>query len=506
MYWASIRRSFIAVIIFCLVFGGTFALAQSGTTSLRGTVLDKSGAAIVGARVMLISDSLSLHRDTTTNSAGEYEFATLTPGNYSLSIEMSGFRRYEHGNLELLVNAPTTENVTLQIGSNTETVEVSAQAAAINTTDASLGIAFNNQQVKELPMESRNVPDLLTLQAGVVYIGNNPQIDTMVDTRSGAVNGARSDQSNVTLDGVAVNNRNGNAFTSVLPVTLDSVEEFRVTTTNYNADQGGSGGAQVSLVTKSGTNNFHGSAYEYHRNTATSANDYFNKQAQIGTCLANGTPLNETQCNQAPELIRNIFGGSIGGPIKKDRLFFFANYEGTRRAEGEVVNSVVPSDTLRDGIVEYPCVNASQCPGGTVVGLSGKSYAVAAGNYALSPQGILAIDPLHIGVNPNVISFLNSGYWPHGNSATSGDGLNTIGYVFSSHQFGSGLVYREDRLQHHSRRETPPRSFWRAGKRKQSQSSVFAGAGARVHSGELQQGNHCWLYRRHYEYNRKQFS
>jgi hypothetical protein len=147
------------------------------------------------------------------------------------------------------------------------------------------------------------------------------------------VNGARSDQSNVTLDGVAVNNRNGNAFTSVLPVTLDSVEEFRVTTTNYNVDQGGSGGAQVSLVTKSGTNNFHGSAYEYSRNTATSANDYFNKQAQINTCLANGTPLNQIECNQAPKLVRNIFGGAVGGPIKKDRLFFFANYEGTRRSE-----------------------------------------------------------------------------------------------------------------------------------------------------------------------------
>jgi hypothetical protein len=367
MFWASMHRSSIAALIFCLVFGVALALAQSGTTSLRGTVLDNSGAAIVGAKVTLSNEAQGLQRDATTNSSGAYEFPTLKPGSYALSVEMAGFRKYEHGNLELLVNAPATENVTLQIGSNTETIEVSAQAAAINTTDASLGVAFNNQQVKDLPMESRNVPDLLTLQAGVVYIGNNPNIDTNIDTRSGSVNGARSDQSNVTLDGVAVNDRAGNAFTSVLPVTLDSVEEFRVTTTNYNAGQGGTGAAQVSLVTKSGTNNFHGSVYEYHRNTATSANDYFNKQAQINTCLANGTPLNQIECNQAPKLIRNIFGGALGGPIKKDRLFFFLNYEGTRRAEGQVVNSVVPSDTLRDGIVEYPCVTASQCPGGTVL-------------------------------------------------------------------------------------------------------------------------------------------
>ena len=250
-------------------------------------------------------------------------------------------------------------------------------------------MAFNENQIKELPLEGRNVPDLLTLQAGVVYIGNNPGIDTNTDTRSGAVNGARSDQSNVTLDGVAVNNRNGNAFTSVLPVTLDSVQEFRVTTSNYNADQGGTGGAQVALVTKSGTNQFHGSAYEYNRNTYTSANDYFNKQAQ----LTSGEP------NTAPKLIRNIFGASVGGPIKKDRFYFFLNYEGTRRIEGQVQTQTVPTATARDGIVEYQCDPAATCPGGTVTGLSGKSYPVAAGNYALSPAAIQAIDPLHIGVN-----------------------------------------------------------------------------------------------------------
>src|SRR5205807_2654789 len=130
--------------------------------------------------------------------------------------------------------------------------------------------------------------------------------------------------SNITLDGVDVNDQsNGYAFTSVLPTTLDSVQEFRVTTSNYNADQGDGSGAQVALVTKSGTSTYHGSVYEYLRNTVTSANDYFVKQAELRT----GQP------NQAPKLIRNIFGASIGGPIRKDRLFFFTNYEGTRQRE-----------------------------------------------------------------------------------------------------------------------------------------------------------------------------
>ena len=123
----------------------------------------------------------------------------------------------------------------------------------------------------------------------------------------------------MTLDGIRVNDEGGHAFTAVLPVTLDSVQEFRVTTTNANADEGGTSGAQVALVTKSGTDQFHGSLYEYNRNTYTSANDYFNKIAQYQSC----TLPNPNACNKAPQLIRNIFGGSIGGPIKKDRLFLF---------------------------------------------------------------------------------------------------------------------------------------------------------------------------------------
>jgi hypothetical protein len=191
-------------------------------------------------------------------------------------IETPGFERYQQTNLQLLVNTPATVNVQLKLGSVNETVAVTAEAPVLNSADASIGNAFSNTQVKQIPLEGRNVPDLLSLQAGVVYTGNRPDQDRDYDTRSGSVNGARSDQSNVTLDGVDVNDQaNGYAFTSVLPTTLDSVQEFRVTTTNYNSDQGRSSGAQVSLVTKSGTDSFHGSLYEYLRNNYTSANDYF---------------------------------------------------------------------------------------------------------------------------------------------------------------------------------------------------------------------------------------
>src|ERR1700719_1192811 len=240
------------------------------TTSVRGAIVDPSGKAVAGATVVLENSESKIERTATTEEQGEYQFLLVPPGNYRLTVTATGFRRHEQTDLQLLVNTPTTANVHLSIGGAAETVTVSSEAPALNLVDASIGNSFSEVQVRELPLEGRNVPDLLTLQAGVTYTGNRIG-DKDQDTRNGAVNGARSDQSNVTLDGADVNDQsNGYAFTSVLPVTQDSVEEFRVTTTNYGADQAQGSGAQVTLVTKSGTNSFHGSAYEYIRNTITS--------------------------------------------------------------------------------------------------------------------------------------------------------------------------------------------------------------------------------------------
>src|SRR6202035_2567468 len=268
-------------------------------------------------------------------------------------------------------------------------VTVEGQAPLINRTDASLGNTVEENQIAQLHMADRNVVQLLSLQPGVAYLGN--QLNASTDTRSGAVNGLRSDQSNVTLDGIGVNDQNnGYAFTSVLNVPPDSVEEFRVTTANANADSGYSSGAQVALATKSGTNSFHGSAYEYNRNTIFSANDPFLKESQLSS----------GESNTAPKLLRNVFGATFGGPIRKNRLFFFANYEGRRDAQGTSVLRDVPSPTLRAGDLVYLCqqlkngsLDTADCPGGTVNGVSG----VQPGYYALGPAQIKAIDPLNIG-------------------------------------------------------------------------------------------------------------
>lgn len=411
--------------------------AQVGTTSIRGRVTDTSGAVIVGAEVTLTDAARALRREQTTSKTGQYEFLALPPGTYSLTVEQAGFRRHEHSDLQLLVDSPAIHDVILQVGTPTESVEVSGEAGVVNATDASLGIPFEENQVKELPLDGRNVPDLLTLQPGVVYNGNRTDIiRSWYDTRSGAVNGARSDQGNVTVDGIAVNDEGGDAFTSVIPVTPDSVQEFRVSTTNYNADQGGTSGAQVALVTKSGTNNFHGSAYEYLRNTYTSANDYFLKQGQ----LAGGQP------NTPLKLNRNVFGASLGGPIVKNRLFFFTNYEGTRRAEAQLENQAVPTPSHTDGVTEYVCQlnpdgspNTTLCPGGSVQGLSGTSYPVAPGNDAVSGAQLQSFDPLGLGVNSVTQKYLS--ILPQPNNPNVGDGLNDLGYIFAAPIHDTRNVY-----------------------------------------------------------------
>ena len=398
--WSIVAWLRLASLLIPLLTFPLYLIGQS-STSLHGVVKDPSGAVVPSAKVKLLNPETEFQRETTTNGSGEYQFLQIPPGHYQLTVTAEGFRVYEQAGLEVLVNTPATSNVKLAIGNKGESISVNAEAVTINTSDASMGNPFNESQIKELPLEGRNVVDLLSLQSGVVYTGNRPDLDVNNDTRSGAVNGARSDQSNVTLDGVDVNDQNsGYAFTSVLPVTLDSVQEFRVTTTNYNADQGVASGAQVSLITKSGTNHWHGSLYEYNRNTATSANDWFIKGAQA----ASGQP------NTPPQLIRNIFGGSVGGPIIKDRLFFFTNIEFTRIREQNSVVRTVPSALLRQGTIQYLDVN------GNIT--------------SLNAAQVTALDPLGIGPSAVSLAFFNT--YPLPNDTSVGDGYNFSGYRWAA--------------------------------------------------------------------------
>jgi hypothetical protein len=426
-----------AIWVFAVVtFLASWATAQS-SSQLNGSVNDSSGAAVAGAKITLTHPATGLQRTTTSNGSGLYQFLDVPPGDYRLEAAASGFAPYLASKVTLVVKTPSTVQIRLNVAGVAQSVTVEAEAPLINRTDASLGNVVEGNQIDELPIADRNVVQLLSLQPGVAYLGN--QLNASTDTRSGAVNGMRSDQSNVTLDGIGVNDQNnGYAFTSVLSVPPDSVQEFRVTTANANADSGYSSGAQVALATKSGTNSFHGSAYEYNRNTVFSANDPFLKYSQ----------LTSGESNTAPKLLRNVFGATLGGPVMKNRLFFFANYEGRRDAQGTSVLRTVPSATLRAGNLVYLCqrlndgsLDTASCPGGTVNGVSG----VQPGYYALGPTQIQQIDPQGIGVSPAVLNLLQQ--YPASNE-NSGDGSNTLGYRFASNADSSFNTYIA-RLDYH---------------------------------------------------------
>ncbi len=386
---------------------------SQAVTSLTGRVTDSTGAVIPGANVTLLSVANGSRREDITNGQGDYQFQQLQPGRYSLTATAPNFATFTKGNIELFVASPAAVNVTLQVGSTAQQVTVGETAPGVepllNTTNATLGNVFTSQQIPELPLEGRNVLLLLSLQPGVGYLGT--QGNSPDDTRSGTVNGARSDQSNVTLDGIEVNDENfGYSFDSVLGVTQESVSEFRVTTSNAGADAGRSSGGEVAMITRSGTNQLHGALYEFNRTTPFSANDWFNKQNQ----LANGLP------NQATELIRNVFGVAAGGPLKKDRLFLFANYEGTRIAQSAPPQvATVPTATLRQGIVQYTDTTGA--------------------NYTLTPTQIQGMDPLGVGVDQAALQVLNS--YPLPNSTLAGDGLNTSGFEFTAPQDSSFNTY-----------------------------------------------------------------
>jgi hypothetical protein len=391
---------------------------QASFTSLRGTITDPSDALIPGADVTIENQANGLKSSQTANSSGEYQFQQITPGTYLITATGTGFSG-QSKKADLLVNQPATINFKLTVQASTMTVDVSGEAETLNRTDASIGNSINNATIQALPMEGRNVTDLLSLQPGVLYLGRQTTAQQDQDSRSGSVAGARSDQTNVTLDGLDDNDQqSGYAFTGVLRSTLDSTQEFRVTTTSSNADAGRSSGAQVTLVTKSGTNQFHGAAYEYNRTSLGYANDWFNKYGE----LSSGEP------NKPGKLIRNTFGGSLGGPIsKRNKLFFFFNYEGQRTAENSQQTRVVPSAGYRQGNITYQyCVNPND-----------PTCAQTATN-TLTPAQIAVLDAPCVGngvctvpgPNAAVLAFFQQ--YPLPNGASAGDGYNLLSYTFAS--------------------------------------------------------------------------
>ena len=380
---SAFPKSFLLLAFLCLTEN---LAAQSGTTSIGGAVFDRQNQIIIGATVTLKNSEKGYSRSAVTNENGAFYFPAIPPGIYRLEIEMRGFKKYINNEIRVLVDTPTDVSAVLEIGDISETVIVKNDSAEalLNTQDASTGNPFTANQVTQLPTEAREVINLLTLQPGV--------------TRFGFVAGGRSDQANVMLDGVDVNDVvTGRIFEPILRLNAEAIEEFRVTTTNPNASQGRSSGAQISLVTKSGTNDWRGALFLTGRRTAWTANDFFNNRAGV----------------ERPKLDRNIFGGAIGGAIRKNRAFFFYSFEGERTTQGETILRVVPLENLGQGIVRF------RQPDGQIS--------------ALNCTQIAQAFPVTNGCNPSALAvFADAAVRYRTNTFDLGDGLNTGGFRFNA--------------------------------------------------------------------------
>ncbi len=307
------------------------AFSQSTSGRIVGRVADPTGAVLANVKITLINEATGASRDTQTNASGDFNFVEVVPGSYRVDFELTGFKKNVQTSVLVNVNQVVTLNSVLQVGASQEVVEVTSEAPQVDTTSTQLGAVINNRSVNELPLNTRDTYQFLQLQPGVqaqLGNGNGSLFYGSQDTGSVSVNGGRTRANNFSVNGGDANDQFVNLPT--IQPSPDSVEEFRVITNTFDAEYGRNSGSVVNVITKSGTNGFHGDLFEYFRNTILDAQGYFN--------------------STRPQWNQNQFGGTIGGPIKKDSSFFFVSYEGRRIRQGipgEVLN--VPTAAQRGG-------------------------------------------------------------------------------------------------------------------------------------------------------------
>lgn len=371
--------------------------ASSGLVS--GVVKDSSGAVVPRATVSLEEHTTGVVQTTLTDSIGRYAFPAVNPGDYTVRFTAQGFQSSVVGELQVQVLKSYTVNMVLQVGQATQTVQVTASAQAeLQTTTATVGTVLGGVSLERLPVFTRSATSLMFYQPAVLP--------------GGQVAGARDEQITYALDGgdptSDLEGSNGYASppgepssSAAVPTPIESTEEFQVVTTNPNSTFSRSSGGQVAVLTKHGTNTFHGTAYEYHNDDALNANGWTNDRLGL----------------HKPHSVDNRFGFSGGGPILKSRLWFFGNYEGRRFHDSSAVNRVVPTSTMQQGILRF------QDAAGNV-----QSYSFVPGNITTACGGN-SCDPRNLGLSPTIKSQL--ALYPAGNNPSLGDGLNTTGFTFN---------------------------------------------------------------------------
>lgn len=393
----------ILLVTLTMLLSSIFAFAQT-TGSLSGTVTDPNGAVVAGATVKITNTATGAERSATTNSNGAVFFEALQPGTYSVSVEGKGFKKTVASNIEVSVANTAQFSIALELGLSSEVVNVTTAQETINTSSPSLTNVVDTRQVKDLPLPTRNPLDLAALQAGIAVVGT--------DTRGSSVGGLRQSATNVTQDGInAMDNFvKTSSFFAISAPSLNSTAEFSITTGTVGSEQG-RGVAQVNLVTKGGSNEFHGGIFYLHRNDALNANSFFNNST--GTNATTGKPVQPRNRQR-----QHFFGFDIGGPVYflgfgeggphifngKDTAFFFFSYEGFRENFSATRNRTVLTPEARTGIFRYTGTNG-----------------------ALQTVNLLSIGNVGA-LNPIMTALINS--TPTPNNTLVGDNFNTAGFLY----------------------------------------------------------------------------
>ena len=403
--------------------------AQTSTSSITGTVTDPSGAAVPGAAVTATNEGTGVTNRQTTTQAGVYSFAALPAGTYTIAVELAGFKTAMRSKVVLEVNSPANVDIALEVGQTTETVQVQATAEMLQTANAAIGNVVSQHAIRELPLNGRNPLALLVLEPGVVQRSAGA-------AGSGVhVNGSRDRSHNVTVDGIEANESTvPNPISNLYRLNPDNVAEYKVTTSNHTAEEGRNSGASVAVATRSGTNEFHGTVFEFFRNTALNANDFYNN--------AQGLARNEIKLNQ--------YGFEIGGPIVRNKTFFFGSWAGQKINFAQPIDQTYGVPTLYtptavSGIYRYfrPDPANPFTLDGVQIAANSPALVDAQGNLrpgvrtcgsdadrnCVASYNMFANDPRRIGLDPVVGRLIAS--LPRPNSYTAGDGLNTATYAWN---------------------------------------------------------------------------
>ena len=432
----SYGRQLVLVVLMFFMTRAVQVSAQVVGGTILGTIADRSGAVVPQASIFIKNLANGLTRTVTTDPAGYYTAPNLLPGTYEVTASASGFASALKTDVTLTVGSQRLLNFTLNVGQVTEVVHVSTEAPTIDVTSSAIGAVVDSTTIRELPLDGRSWTDLATLEPGVLVVETQSPF-TAGSNRGNrgfenevAINGARPQQNNYRLDGISIEDFANGGSGSVLGgnVGVDAIEEFSVLTSNISAEYGRTSGGVINAVTRSGTNQFHGSAYEFLRNSALDAAGFFDNAGGI----------------QKPPFKRNQFGASVGGPIRKDKIFFFGNYEGIRQSKGIATPVNVPSDAARLGILfdsngnledQHGCgfqgwTAANGCPtsGPPITPLTSQSQCAPEGNGATNH--LLAPGQAGFCVDDSVVKYLP--FWHKATSAGSGPNLGK--YTFAGQQ------------------------------------------------------------------------